>query len=320
MANGRGDVIGVAGAGAWGTALALVAARVGRRVRLWARDPARVEALAATLPEAIAVTSDLGRLRGLDTLLLVVPAQAVRETCRGLGSHAGRVVICAKGLERATGLRLSEVVSGELPDAVPAALSGPSFAAEVAAGLPTALTLAAERLDEAGALIEVLAAPAFRLYPSDDLLGVELGGALKNVVAIAAGAVTGRGLGENARAALITRGLAEMARLGEALGARRETLMGLSGLGDLLLTATSLTSRNTRFGHALGLGRSVPELLAPGEALSEGAFTAEAACRLAATVGVELPVADAVRRVLAGELTVDAAVELLLARPPAPRE
>ena len=283
MANGRGDVIGVAGAGAWGTALALVAARVGRRVRLWARDPARVEALAATLPEAIAVTSDLGRLRGLDTLLLVVPAQAVRETCRGLGSHAGRVVICAKGLERATGLRLSEVVSGELPDAVPAALSGPSFAAEVAAGLPTALTLAAERLDEAGALVEVLAAPAFRLYPSDDLLGVELGGALKNVVAIAAGAVTGRGLGENARAALITRGLAEMARLGEALGARRETLMGLSGLGDLLLTATSLTSRNTRFGHALGLGRSVPELLAPGEALSEGAFTAEAACRLAGT-------------------------------------
>ena len=252
MANGRGDVIGVAGAGAWGTALALVAARVGRRVRLWARGPARVEALAATLPEAIAVTSDLGRLRGLDTLLLVVPAQAVRETCRGLGSHAGRVVITAKGLEQATGLRLSEVVLAERPERRVAALSGPSFARRGGGrpadgghrrrGRPGARQIAGRAAGE----------PGFRPYPSDDLLGVELGGALKNVVAIAAGRDHGQGPGrERARVADHPRP-GRMTRLAMALGARRETLMGLAGLGDLLLTATSLTSRNTSFGFALG--------------------------------------------------------------------
>ena len=223
-------------------------------------------------------------------------------------------MICAKGLERATGLRLSEVVRQELPACIPAALSGPSFARELALALPTAVTVAADRLSDATALAALLASPAFRPYPSDDLPGVELAGALKNVVAIAAGAVAGRALGENARAALITRGLAEMSRLAEALGARRETLTGLSGLGDLLLTATSLTSRNTSLG--LALARGFP----PAAALAEGASTAEAACRLAASVGVDLPIADAVRRVLAGEATVDEAVGLLLGRPLAGRE
>ncbi len=329
MSEGR--LIGVAGAGAWGTALALATARAGHAVRLWARDPAHAAALAAsrwnerylpgvTLAIGIEVTAEIASLRATEPLLLVVPAQGVRAVVGQLAGYAGRVVTCAKGLEQGSGLRLSEIVQAELPDATAAALSGPSFAHEVATGLPTALTIAAERNEEAHELALLLASPGFRLYPSDDLLGVELGGAVKNVIAIAAGAVAGKGLGENARAALITRGLAEMARLCEALGARRETLMGLSGLGDLMLTATSLTSRNTRFGHALGLGRSPAELLAPGQALSEGAYTAEAVCRLGARAGVELPISQAVRAVVAGETSLDEAVAALLTRPIAARE
>ena len=318
-------LIGIAGAGAWGTALAIAASKAGHRVALWGRDPAHVAALASSrhngrhlpgipLDAAVTATADPADLLGTDPLLLVVPAQAVRATCRLLAGYQGRLVICAKGLERATGLRLSEVVRQELPACIPAALSGPSFARELALALPTAVTVAADRLSDATALAALLASPAFRPYPSDDLPGVELAGALKNVVAIAAGAVAGRSLGENARAALITRGLAEMSRLAEALGARRETLTGLSGLGDLLLTATSPTSRNTSLG--LALARGAP----PAAALAEGAATAEAACRLAAKVGVEMPIAEAVRRVLAGEVTVDGAVGLLLGRPLAGRE
>jgi glycerol-3-phosphate dehydrogenase (NAD(P)+) len=230
------------------------------------------------------------------------------------------LVVATKGIERDSLAIMTRVAEEELPGRAVVALSGPSFAAEVATHQPTAIVAASTDATAAERAQLAFSSPEFRVYTNDDVVGVELGGALKNVVAIAAGAVAGRGLGENARAALVTRGLAEMARLGEALGARRETLMGLSGLGDLLLTATSPTSRNYRFGQELGRGRSPRELLAPGAALSEGAFTAEAACRLAATVGVELPVADAVRRVLAGDLTVDAAVELLLARRPAARE
>lgn len=324
-------VIGIAGAGAWGTALALAVARAGQPVRLWARDRDHAATMAASrenrrylpgvaLPGGIEISADLGTLAGAEPLLLAVPAQAARALMRRIAGYAGRAVICAKGLEQASGLRLSEVLGTELPGAVAAELSGPSFAREVALGLPTALTIAAGRYEDAAALAELLASPGFRLYPSDDLLGVELGGAVKNVIAIAAGVVSGRGLGENARAALITRGLAEMARLGEALGARRETLMGLSGLGDLMLTATSLTSRNTRFGHELGLGRAPAELLAPGQALSEGAYTAEAVCRLARNVGVELPISQAVRAIVAGEMSIDAAIEALLTRPLAARE
>jgi glycerol-3-phosphate dehydrogenase (NAD(P)+) len=323
--------LGVIGAGAWGTALAIVAARAGNAVRLWGRDAAAIQAMTATrenahylpgvrIPEAVAPTSIMVELADAEALLLVVPAQQVRRVVRGLPAATAPLVICAKGLEQATGLRLSQVIAEERPGRPVAVLSGPSFALEVGQNLPTAVTIAADEPGLAAALAERLASLTFRPYPSDDLLGVELAGALKNVIAIAAGVTMGKGLGENARASLITRGLAEMGRLAKALGARRETLMGLAGLGDLLLTATSLTSRNTSFGHALARGRSARDLLAAGEKLSEGAFTAEAACRLATRVGVELPIAAAVRAVVVGELDVDGAIEALLSRPLAPTE
>ena len=317
--------IGVVGTGAWGTALALVAAQAGHEVVFWGRDAARVRRIAAdrtnaarlpgvVIPESVRPTTDLRELTGATALLLAVPAQRLREVARSLPASAAPLVIAAKGLERETGLRLSEVLAGERPGVAIAALSGPSFAAEVARCLPTAVTIAAPEPTFARSLCALLASPTFRPYPSDDLLGVELAGALKNVIAIAAGVTMGKGLGENARAALIARGLAEMTRLALVLGARRETLMGLAGLGDLLLTATSLTSRNTSFGHALGRGRVARELL-PEAPLSEGASTAEAACRLGRSIAVELPIAEAVRAIIAGEQTVDAAIEALLARP-----
>jgi glycerol-3-phosphate dehydrogenase (NAD(P)+) len=323
--------LGVIGAGAWGTALAIVAARAGNAVRLWGRDAAAIAAMASTrenarylpgirIPETVAATTAMDELADADALLLAVPAQQVRRVVRDLPAADAPLVICAKGLEQATGLRLSHVVAEERPAARIACLSGPSFALEVGRNLPTAVTIAADEPGLVASLAERLASLTFRPYPSDDLLGVELAGALKNVIAIAAGVTMGKGLGENARASLITRGLAEMGRLAHALGARRETLMGLAGLGDLLLTATSLTSRNTSFGHALARGRSASDLLAAGEKLSEGAFTAEAACRLAARAGVELPIAAAVRAVVAGEVAVDTAIEALLSRPLAPTE
>jgi glycerol-3-phosphate dehydrogenase (NAD(P)+) len=324
-------VVGVIGAGAWGTALAVVAARAGNEVRLWGRDRPLIARLAArrenarhlpgiAIPEAVRPTAEPGDLLAAGTLLLAVPAQQVWAVCRELPASGAPLVVCAKGLERATGLRLSQVVAAERPGTLVAALSGPSFALEVGRGLPTAVTIAAEDKAFATALAERLASPSFRPYPSEDLLGVELAGALKNVVAIAAGVTMGMGLGENARASLITRGLAEMTRLALALGARRETLMGLSGLGDLLLTATSLTSRNTAFGFALARGSPADELLAAGGKLSEGASTAEAACHLGRRARVELPIAEAVRTVVAGETGVDAAIEALLARPLPPTE
>ncbi len=318
--------IGVVGAGAWGTALAVVAARAGHSVHLWGRDRAQLAAIGTTrtnarylpgirLPDTVLPVATMAELADADLVLLVVPAQQLRAVCRGLPPTGAPLVICAKGLERATGLRLSEVVAAERPQSAVAVLSGPSFALEVAQGLPTAVTIAAVSRSQALTYAEWLASPAFRPYPSDDVLGVELAGALKNVVAIAAGVTMGKELGENARASLITRGLAELTRLALALGARRETLMGLAGLGDLLLTATSRTSRNTSFGYSLAQGHSATELLSAGQKLSEGAFTAEAACHLGRRCGVDLPVAEAVRAVVAGETTVDAAIEALLARP-----
>lgn len=300
------------GAGAWGTALAIAAARAGSEVVLWGRSLTRPAG--GELPTTVRTTSATADLHDVDAALLAVPAQQVRAVLPLV--PAVPLVICAKGLEQATGRRLSEVVGAVRPDLAVAALSGPSFADELAAGKPTAATLAAADLELARHLAEMLAGPAFRLYPSDDLVGVELGGALKNVVAIAAGAVMGLGLGENARAAVVTRGLAEIARLAEALGARRGTLLGLSGVGDLLLTATSLTSRNTRLGHELARGRSLTELTAAGQPLAEGAWTAAAACRLGHAHAIELPIASAVRQVLDGELSVAAAVDALLRRPP----
>jgi len=318
--------IAIVGSGAWGCALACAVARAGHVPLLWGRDPALLRTIAerrenprqlpgVPLAREIRIAPQAEALAAAPVWLLAVPAQALREVLAALPGTEAVQVICAKGIERRTGLLLSQVVAELRPGAPVAVLSGPSFAAEVARGLPTALTLAAPRLEEASRLAGTLASPAFRLYASDDLVGVELAGALKNVVAIAAGVVMGMGLGENARAALITRGLAEMARLVEAEGGRRETLMGLAGLGDLMLTATSLTSRNTRLGHELGRGAQPGGLLAPSRPLAEGAWTARAAVERAARYGIELPLTAAVADVVEGRIDVVEAVRRLLSRP-----
>jgi glycerol-3-phosphate dehydrogenase (NAD(P)+) len=323
---GTFETIGIAGAGAWGTALAQAAARAGRRVVLWARDPAMVAAIerqrvnprhlpGIVLDEAIRATADPHRLAEVEALLLAVPAQTVRDLCRALPADTAPLVICAKGLETTTGMRLSEVVTGTCPERPVAVLSGPNFAAEVGRGLPAATTLGCADADGGRRLSEALSGPSFRVYWTEDLIGVELGGSVKNVLAIAAGMVAGKGLGENARAALITRGLFELSRLGEALGARRETLTGLSGLGDLVLTASSLTSRNMAFGHAIGSGADPVALAAQPGALVEGVFTARAVVALAARYSLDLPICATVAEILDGRLAIDAALERLMRRP-----
>ncbi|MGK9164880.1 NAD(P)-dependent glycerol-3-phosphate dehydrogenase [Inquilinus limosus] len=321
MSRGR---IAVIGAGAWGTALAQSFAAAGHPVTLWARDPDRAAAMqdsrenAAYLPGialhlGITVTADLAASDGLR--VIAVPAQHLRAILERLPPRPGPLVITAKGIETATGRFMDQVAAEARPEAAPALLSGPSFAVEVAQGLPTALTLACADAETGAALARSLGHKVLRLYWSEDLRGVALGGALKNVLAIAAGIVTGRGLGENARAALVTRGLAEMMRLGAGLGARPETLMGLSGLGDLLLTACSATSRNTSLGIALGQGRSLPEILGTRRSVTEGVWTAAAAARLAAEAGVEAPVIATVDAVLNRGAAIDTAIAGLLLRP-----
>jgi len=320
--------IAVLGAGAWGTALAIVARRAGRDVTLWARRPEQAAEIAragenrrylpgAALDPAIAVTADAARLAAAEALLLVVPAQHLRATLAALAPQLPAVplVLCAKGVEQASGRLLDAVLAEVLPGRPLAVLSGPTFAAEVAAGLPTAVTLAAgdETLGEDLAL--ALGSAAFRPYWSDDVTGALIGGAVKNVIAIACGIVAGRGLGDNARAALITRGLAEVSRLGEALGARRETLMGLSGLGDLVLTCTSGQSRNYALGRALGEGRSLAEATAASRGVAEGVATAAAVLALARPAGVELPIAAAVAAVLHRGASIERMIEGLQARP-----
>ena len=306
------------GAGAWGTALALVAAQAGRRVTLWARERAVANELQRSrrnerylpgveLPAAIAVTHAIEAAAACDAVLVVVPAQHLREILPALPA-AKPLVLCAKGIERATGKLLPEVLAEAAPDAVPAILSGPSFARDVSRGLPTAVTLAAG-MDVALKLQATLGHATFRPYASDDITGVALGGAAKNVYAIACGIVDGMGLGESARAALIARSFAELTRLGQALGARADTLMGLSGLGDLVLTATSTTSRNFSYGRALGQGR------APEGKLAEGVETAPAIVKRARTERVELPIAEAVAQVLDGTLSAGEAVLRLMSRP-----
>jgi glycerol-3-phosphate dehydrogenase (NAD(P)+) len=320
------ETVGIVGAGAWGTALAKTAARAGRQVVLYARDIEVVSAIARErrnprhlaeieLDRAIRPTGMLEEAVATDAVLLAVPAQSVRALCESLPRSAPPLVICAKGFETTTGLRLSEVVGEVRPGARVAALSGPNFAREVAEELPAATTLGCADPGLCRALAEALSSPQLRVYRTSDLAGVEVGGAVKNVLAIAAGIVIGRGLGENARAALITRGLAELARLGEALGARRETLMGLSGLGDVLLSCMSLTSRNMAFGHAIGQGADPGELRdKPGD-LAEGVFTAGAIVRLAARHRVEVPISAAVDAILESRMGVDDALDALMRRP-----
>ncbi|HVZ90199.1 MAG TPA: NAD(P)H-dependent glycerol-3-phosphate dehydrogenase [Rhizomicrobium sp.] len=320
--------VGVIGAGAWGTALAAAAAQAGRRVRLWAREPEVVEQIGrhaenrlflpgVTLPKEIVATSRLAEAAQAEALLIVVPAQHLRESLELLLPHVARgapLALCAKGVERGSGKLLTEVLSEAAPGSEPAILSGPSFAKDVARGLPTAVTVAA-RMQIALRLQASLGHATFRPYASDDLTGVALGGAAKNVYAIASGIVDGMGLGESARAALIARSFAELTRLGQALGAKAETLMGLSGLGDLVLTATSASSRNFSFGRALGEGRTLAELESPGHPLAEGVETAPALVRRARAEGVELPIAEAVAAVLEGALPLSDAVLRLMSRP-----
>jgi glycerol-3-phosphate dehydrogenase (NAD(P)+) len=316
--------VGVIGAGAWGTALALAAAQAGRAVTLWAREAEVVEQIRTArentrflpgvrLPDAITATSEIENVAGAEALLVVVPAQHLRASVAML-TGAKPLVLCAKGIEKSTGKLLTEVLKEAAPDCEPAILSGPSFARDVSLGLPTAVTIAA-RMEIALRLQATLGHATFRPYASDDLTGVALGGAAKNVYAIACGIVDGLGLGESARAALLARSFAELTRLGQALGAKPETLMGLSGLGDLVLTATSPSSRNFSFGRALGQGQALAELAKPGHPLAEGVETAPALVRRARAEGVELPIAEAVASVLDGSLPLDAALLRLMSRP-----
>ncbi len=251
-------------------------------------------------------------------MLLALPAQTTREVLARIKDELparAPIVACAKGIERGTGRLQNEIIAELLPDARPAALSGPGFAEEIAAGQPTAVTVAARDLQLAHRISAALAGDGFRPYASADLIGVELGGAIKNVLAIASGIVAGRALGESARAALITRGLAEMMRLGVALGAESETFMGLSGLGDLVLTATSRHSRNLAFGMALGEGRGAADLLGPDMPLAEGAYTAKIAAELAHRHAVDAPIISAVAAIIEGKLAVGAAIDGLVSRP-----
>ncbi|MBX9774014.1 MAG: NAD(P)-dependent glycerol-3-phosphate dehydrogenase [Xanthobacteraceae bacterium] len=319
--------IGVVGGGAWGTALAIAAARAGRQVTLWEHDPSNAEQLAskreslflpgARIGDAITVTRDAAALARAPALLLVVPAQAMRKVVTALAPAVAAgtpLVVCAKGIEAGTHAFMSDIVATCAPKAVPAILSGPSFAADVARGLPTAVTLAASDEATAAALAQALGSATFRPYHSTDVRGAEIGGAAKNVLAIGAGIVAGRQLGASATAALITRGFAELTRFGRAFGARPETLTGLSGLGDLVLTCSTPQSRNFSFGHALGKGQT-PDQVRAGAKLSEGAFTAPVLVEMARAKGVEMPISAAVAAILGGTLSVGDAIEGLLTRP-----
>jgi glycerol-3-phosphate dehydrogenase (NAD(P)+) len=318
--------IAVIGAGAWGTALAITALAAGRDVSLWVREKDVLDSIkgkrqnpflpGVALPDTLNATGDLKEAAKADALLLVIPAQLLDSFVKNLVPDLRPdtpLVICAKGIEKETGRLVHEVVAQAAPKAEMAILSGPSFARDVALGLPTAVTIAAP-----GALAERLQAslstPVFRPYASDDVTAVALGGAAKNVYAIACGVVEGLGLGENARAALLARSFAELARLGEALGARRETLEGLSGLGDLVLTATSKSSRNFSLGVALGRGQSMDELCAPDKPLAEGVDTAPALVKRARQAGVELPIAEAMADLINGTLPIGDAVMRLMSR------
>jgi glycerol-3-phosphate dehydrogenase (NAD(P)+) len=320
---------GVVGAGAWGTALAQVCVRAGLETTLWAREPEVVAAITQTgenslflpgvpLDPALACTSDLAALADADLILMVAPAQHLRAALTAFAPHAWPglpILLCAKGVEQGSLKLMTDVLAETLPEAAPAVLSGPSFAGEVARGLPTAVTLACPDEALGHALAEAIALPTFRPYYAPDMIGAEVGGAIKNVLAIACGIVEGRGLGRSAHAALITRGFAEMTRVAVALGGQPETVAGLCGLGDLVLTCSSPQSRNMSVGLALGAGQSLHEALAGKLSVAEGVASAPAVRQLAAKLQVETPICEAVAAILAGEVAVDAAIEGLLSRP-----
>jgi glycerol-3-phosphate dehydrogenase (NAD(P)+) len=321
--------VGIIGGGAWGTALAQTTRLAGREVLLWALEAevvAEINARHANTPflpgvpldPGLRATGTLADIARCEVVLMVAPAQHVRTIAGQLAPHLppGKpVVMCAKGLEQATGKLMGEVVAEALPAATQAVLSGPSFAADVARGLPAAVTIATadEALGEQ--LASALGYRNLRIYWSGDPIGVQLGGAVKNVLAIAAGIVHGRGLGASAHAALVTRGFAELRRFGSTLGARPETLMGLSGLGDLLLTCGSPQSRNMSLGHALGEGKSLKSVLEGRRSVAEGVYTAAAVTRVAARHGIEMPICEAVHAIVGGKMSIDAAIDALLSRP-----
>lgn len=321
--------IGVIGAGAWGTALAEVAARAGRDVTLWAREADVVDAVngthentvflpGVTLNPRITATDDLTRAVDADAVLLVAPAQFLRGLCKEMAATWGTgvpAVICAKGIEQGTGALMTEAVGEALPGQPLAVLSGPSFAIEVARGLPTGVTLACTDAELGRTVRDAIGSPGFRPYLSDDPVGAELGGAVKNVLAIGCGIVEGRQLGDNARATLITRGLVEIARLGVALGAKLETFMGLSGMGDLVLTCNAMQSRNFSLGVALGQGKTLDEVLGARKTVAEGVFTAASVAELAGRQDVDMPICHAVDQVLNHGAAIDETIRALLSRP-----
>ncbi|HZU51368.1 MAG TPA: NAD(P)H-dependent glycerol-3-phosphate dehydrogenase [Sphingomicrobium sp.] len=318
--------IGVIGGGAWGTALAQVASEAGQETLLWALEPEVVAAIndrhvnpiylsGVALNPWIRATSELGDLYECDAWLLVTPAQHMRTVLAQASDCEKPLVLCSKGIEEVSGKFLHEVASKVCPRAPVAVLSGPTFAHEVAKRLPTAVTLATENRSIADKLRARLAQPTFRIYLSEDVTGAEIGGAVKNVLAIACGVVDGKQLGENARAALIARGFAEMTRFGVAFGARRETLAGLCGLGDLVLTCSSTNSRNFSLGKGIGEGRSAAELLIDRRTIAEGAFTAPVLARLARERRIDMPIVEAVDALVSGRANVDQVLDALLSRP-----
>jgi glycerol-3-phosphate dehydrogenase (NAD(P)+) len=321
--------IGVIGAGAWGTAIAQMLTREGQSVLLWCLEPEVADAIntrhenttylpGIALNPALRATANLGDLAGFDALFCVTPAQHTRSLLtrlEGWLKPGAPVVLCSKGIELSTGKFMTDVLAEELPEAVPGVMSGPSFAIDVAKGLPTAVTLAMRDAALGAELIQAISTPTFRPYLGTDLLGAEIGGSVKNVLAIACGIALGKGLGRSAHAALIARGYAEMTRLALALGADADTLTGLSGLGDLVLTCSSETSRNMSLGLALGQGETLAGVLGARNSVTEGVATAPILRSLARTRGIEMPICEAVAAVVEGEITVDQAIGALLARP-----
>jgi glycerol-3-phosphate dehydrogenase (NAD(P)+) len=321
--------IGVVGSGAWGTALAQSMALPDRKVIMWAREPEVIESInnlhentmflaGNPLHHNIFATNDLNEMASCETVLLVTPAQFVRATLESLKDILTPdipVVICAKGIEISTGKLLTEVAQEVAPNLTIAVLSGPTFAIDIVRGLPCAVTVSAQSAEIADSISQRIKSRNLRPYVSSDLIGTQIGGAVKNVIAIACGIITGRALGENAKAALMTRGLAEMARLTIALGGRSESLMGMCGVGDLVLTCSSMTSRNFSLGFALGEGKSLEEIMAGRVSIAEGVYTAKAMQVLAQRLQIEMPICEAVNRCVTGEWTIDQAINDLLNRP-----
>jgi glycerol-3-phosphate dehydrogenase (NAD(P)+) len=323
------ETVGVLGSGAWGTALAQVCARAGRTVRIWSHEPGVAATINQThanpsflpgvaLEPGIRATTDIAEMAGADLILAVPPAQHMRQVLSALRPHVRQgqsVTLCAKGVEQGSLKLMTQVLAETLPMAEPSVLSGPSFAAEVARGLPAAVTLACGDHACAERIARAIATPSFRPYLAFDMVGAEAGGAVKNVLAIACGVVEGRGLGRSAHAAVITRGFAEMTRLAVSLGAQAETMTGLCGLGDLVLTCSSPQSRNMSVGLALGRGESLSSALAGKLSVAEGVASAPAVETLARRLGVETPICHAVAAMLSGQASVDQAIDGLLSRP-----